>query len=115
MRLVLQVGVLLLIFQNIIFAESYFFEDNESKAILSQLTNEAKKQVRKNEVKKTISYKLSGILFINSTNWVVWINDKPYNAVGKYSDFSINHVSNHSVHLIFESGNSILLTLDTKD
>lgn len=117
MRFVFQISILLLVMlQDVIIAKSYFFEDDESNAILALPTIKqetfSKKRKEKTKVKKKISYKLSGILFVNSANWVVWINDKPYSTVGKHGDFSINHVSNHSVHLTFENGHSILLTLN---
>lgn len=97
--------------------QSYFFSDKESNAILSILTenkNKTKNKHRNVPLKKDkeLTYKLSGILFVNPHNWTVWINGKAYHSINQYKDFYINRVSRCSVLITCRDGNTLKLSLD---
>ena len=91
---------------------SYFFSDKESKAILLQIDSPQKAKNKALEKNNRGKYKLSGILFINPSNWTVWINGKPYHSRGQTNEFTITAVSNHSVLINCNDGNEIKLSLD---
>ena len=106
MRNISKILIILLI-MNLNFAnseESMFMSDDESKKILSMLT----------ENKKTASdsLKVTGIVFIDESNWIVWINNKPYSSIGENGDFSIDEVSECEVVITQNDGKTITLSVE---
>ena len=83
-------------------SDSYFYNLQESKVILESLIPKKTHKV----------YKISGIFYLSSDNWIVWINDKAYTSVGQQTDFAIDEVSENSVILSFEDGRTVKLNVD---
>lgn len=84
--------------------ESMFMSDDESKKILSML--------KENKKPMSDNLKLTGIVFIDEANWIVWINNKPYSSIGENGDFSIDEVSENEVIITKNDGKTITLTVE---
>ncbi len=86
--------------------ESLFMniEDSEKAILMAQ----QKKKVQKinNE-----HLKVSGIFFIDESNWTVWINDESYSSIGQKEDFSIDEVSENNVILTTSEGNTLEISV----
>ena len=103
MRFILQVIILQtisLIFINICYSASYFYSKEESESILEYISP------------KSNIYKVSGILYLDDNNWIIWINDKPYNSTGLKEEFSIDEVYEDKVTLTLKNGQTIVLTIE---
>ena len=77
-------------------SQSYFFNQEQSDAILEHL-NKPKEKHTKKRIKRKIEYKLSGICYLGPNDWIVWLNGKAYNKIGQYQYFSIDEVSSDTV------------------
>lgn len=86
--------------------ESLFMSDEESQKILSFVEN------NKNKCVDSCEFKLSGIVFIDDLNWVVWINNKPYNSIGEKEDFSLDEVNENNVVITRTDGKTLNLSVD---
>ncbi len=84
--------------------ESMFMSDDDSKKILSML-KENKKPMSNN-------LKVTGIVFIDEANWIVWINNTPYSSIGENGDFSIDEVSESEVVITKNDGKTLTLSVD---
>jgi hypothetical protein len=80
----------------------------ESSKILSSLQghNLDKKAYDKN-------FKISGIFYVNSDNWTVWINGIAYSTIGQQPDFSIDSVSENYVSITLNDGTLLNLSVTT--
>lgn len=85
---------------------SFFMNDDDSQkaTTLAKQSEEAKEF-------SSGGIKLSGIFFIDESNWTVWINGKAYSAVGQQGDFSIDEVSENEVTITTSDGNTIKLSV----
>ena len=77
-------------------AHSYFFNEEQSNAILEHL-NKPKVKIKKKKKRNKIEYKISGICYLGPSNWIVWINNTAYTKIGQYSNFSIDEVHPNGV------------------
>lgn len=84
--------------------ESMFLSDKDSEKILSML-KESKNHVGNN-------FKVTGIVFINSEDWVVWINNKAYSSIGENGEFSIDEVSENTVVITQNDGKTLTLSVE---
>lgn len=85
--------------------ESLFMSEEDSKRILSML-KEGKKLISTNNLKVT------GIVFINDLDWIVWINNKAYNSIGEKGEFSIDEVTENSVIITQNDGKTLILSVE---
>lgn len=85
--------------------ESLFMSEEDSKRILSML-KEGKKLISTNNLKVT------GIVFINDLDWIVWINNKAYNSIGEKGEFSIDEVTENSVIITQNDGKTLTLSVE---
>lgn len=86
--------------------KSFFMNDEDSQKAISMA-----KQKSKSEESACEGIKLSGIFFIDESNWTVWINGTPYSSIGQQEDFSIDEVSEDSVLITTSEGNTIKLSV----
>lgn len=115
--------LIIFVINSLLYAQnkSYFFTNEQSNAILDKLNNHKVK--KKRNKRKPIEYKLSGICYLSTDNWVVWINGQSYNRIGQYSQFSIDEVTPDSVtittldcktiHLTVKCDNTITMSRNT--
>ncbi|GHT88787.1 hypothetical protein FACS1894113_2010 [Alphaproteobacteria bacterium] len=81
------------------FADSLFMNEHESKAVFDMLNG--KKEPEKD--KKQIV--ISGIFYVNESEWTVWINNQPYSSLGEKDGFVIEKVTESGVYIELEQGN----------
>ena len=98
--------IFFIIISTIVMAEeSLFMSDDDSKRVLAML-KEDKRPVKTNNLKVT------GIVFIDDLNWIIWINDKPYNSIGEKGEFSIDEVTENSVIITQNDGKTLTLSVE---
>lgn len=84
--------------------ESMFLSDKDSEKILSML-KESKNRIGNN-------FKVTGIVFINNEDWVVWINNKAYSSIGENGEFSIDEVNENTVVITQNDGKTLTLSVE---
>lgn len=84
---------------------SFFMNDEDSKKAL-ELAKESTQEPYSGEMK------LSGIFFMDESNWVVWINGKAYSTIGQQGNFSIDEVSESDVTITMSDGKTIVLSVE---
>jgi hypothetical protein len=89
---------------------SFFMTEQESSKILSHL-----KSHNSNKNIPNKNFKISGIFYINSDSWTVWINGIAYSTIGQQPDFSIDSVSENYVSLTLNDGTCLNLSVATDE
>lgn len=104
MRNISKTLIIISIFITDLFAldKSLFMSSTESEKVLSMLDNDK----QKGNI-DTTSFKITGIMFNDDLNWIVWINDKPYTTIGEKEGFSIDSVSERNVLLTKSDGTTL--------
>ena len=110
MRNISKITVAITAITNIAFCEiqeSFFMSDADSKkAILLA------KQYEKSDSNEDVTFKLSGIFFIDEMNWTIWLNGMPYSEAGQHGNFSIDEVSETEVIITTSSGETFVLSVE---
>lgn len=87
--------------------ESFFMNDEDSKkAILLA------KQHGKTDTVDDANLKLSGIFFIDESNWTIWLNGTSYSEAGQHGNFSIDEVSESEVAITLSTGDAVRLSVE---
>ena len=87
--------------------ESLFMNDEESHKVLSALENFEEQ----NRPSPSKDLKVTGIFFVDDSNWVVWINDTAYSSVGQKESFSIDEVNENEVIITKTTGETLALSV----
>lgn len=106
--------LIILLINQIANAQSLFFNQEQSNAILENL-NKPKEKRKKKKVKRRVEYKVSGICYLSQSNWIVWINGKAYSRIGQYNHFSIDSVSKNSVTITTSDCKTMHLRVKCED
>ncbi|MDR3030971.1 MAG: hypothetical protein LBU35_01130 [Holosporales bacterium] len=110
MRNIFRKIAIVLIISNCSAGESSFFmSEEESKEVFNILNKRQKSP--ESSLKELF---VSGIFYVDETNWTIWINDIPYSSIGQQKDFSIDAVSESGVYLTSLDGSSIFLSVLVK-
>ena len=86
--------------------ESFFMSDEDSEKAISLAKRSAESEQHENN-----PLQLSGIFFVDESNWTVWIGDATYSTLGKYGDFSIDKVTDAAVTVTTSEGNTLELSV----
>lgn len=113
MRNISKIIVLLNLFESG-FSEdgSFFMTVDESNNILEMIS---KKKSSDNDKKPETDFKISGIFYIDTDNWTVWINDIAYSSIGQQKNFSIDEVSENYVVLTMNDGVTLNLSINSSE
>lgn len=85
--------------------KSFFLSNEESEKALKLI------HPKKNEE----NFQLSGILYINSETWTIWINGQAYSTIGHKKDFSIQTVQKEKAIICLPNGASLTLSVSSKE
>lgn len=113
MRSISKIIVLLSLFGSCFSQEgSFFMTVDESNNILEMTS---KKKSSDSEKKSETDFKISGIFYIDTDNWTVWINDIAYSSIGQQKNFSIDEVSENYVVLTMNDGVTLNLSINSSE
>jgi hypothetical protein len=95
--------------------DSFLLSEEESKEVQEILSAAKQRANGDKEDMELNNLKVSGILYVDSDNWIIWINGKSYSSIGEHSNFSIDSVSEDTVTLSLKDGSTRPLTVDNRD
>ncbi len=109
MRYISKIILCLLAIKTYAADHSFFLNDDDSRMVLETISK-GNRDALKN--KQNTELKVSGIFYMDSDNWTVWINDVPYSNIGQHAEFSIDEVGENYVSLSMSNGERIRLSVN---